>query len=108
MPSKAGSAGLPAGAASPTGRMPHERSRVPTQRSGVTARSEPSTAMVPSQVPTWANRWASRIVFEPWRITCGSSWTTSNEPSQVRSSAMPSVSSITSRSLRSGSRTSIR
>ena len=108
MPSKAGSAGLPAGAASPIGRMPHERSREPTQRSGVTAMSAPSTAIVPSHVPTCANRWASRIVFEPWRITCGSSWTTSNDPSQVRSSATPSVSSITTRSLRSGSTISIR
>ena len=45
MPSNGGSAGAPGGSGSPTGRMPHERSRVPTQRSGVTAISVPSTAM---------------------------------------------------------------
>ena len=42
MPSNGGSAGARPGSASPTGRMPHDRSRVPTQLSGVTAVSSPS------------------------------------------------------------------
>ena len=37
MPSNGGSAGFPAGSASPTGRAPQDRSRVPTQVSGVTS-----------------------------------------------------------------------
>ena len=108
MPSNGGSDGRPAGSASPTGRTPQERSRVPTQVSGSTAMSSPSTDRVPLQVPTWANRWASSVTRLPARITCGCSWTTSKDPSQVRSQAMPSVSSSTSRSRRNGSITSIR
>ena len=108
MPSKGGFAGAPWGSDSPTGRIPHERSRVPTHVSGVTAISVPSTERVPSQVPTWANRCALRVTREPDRITCGCSCTTSKEPSQVRSSAIPSVSSRTTRSRRSGSTTSRR
>ena len=37
-------------------------------------------------MPTWANRWASSVTRLPARITCGCSWRTSKEPSQVRSS----------------------
>ena len=93
MPSNGGSDGRPAGSASPTGRIPQDRSRVPTQRSGDTAISSPSISRVPDQVPTWANRCASRVTRLPARITCGCSWSTSKDPSQVRSRPIPSVSS---------------
>ena len=106
MPSK--SAGRPAGSASPTGRIPHERSREPTQASGLTAISSPSTDSEPDQVPTWAKRWASRVTRAPWRMTWRCSCTTSKEPSQVRSAASPSVSSSTIRIFCSGSITSRR
>ena len=49
----------------------------------------------PIQVPSWANRCAFSVTRLPERRMCGCSWTTSNRPSQVRSAAMPSVSSRT-------------
>ena len=50
---------MPSGWGSPTGRTPHERSRVPPQRSGVTAISSPATAMKP--LPAAALREALRV-----------------------------------------------
>ncbi len=64
--------------------------------------------IVPLHEPIWANRWASSVTRLPERSTCGSSWMTSQVPSQVRSVEMPSVSSRTIRSFLSGSVTSIR
>ena len=108
MPSKGGSEGAPGGSASPTGRIPQERSRLPIQTSGSTAICSPSTAIVPLHAPSWANRCASSVTRLPERSTCGSSWTASQVASQVRSSDIPSVSSRTMRSLRRGSGTSMR
>ena len=50
------SLGLPGASASPTGRIPHERSRVAVKRSGVMRIVSPSTRSSPSNVPTPANR----------------------------------------------------
>ena len=61
MPSKGGSAGRPAGSASPIGRMPHDRSRLPSQVLGSTTISSPSTTRWPLQVPSWANRCAFSV-----------------------------------------------
>lgn len=71
----------------PTGRMPQDRSRLPSQVAGSTAIRSPSTTMRPLQVPSCAKRCASRVTRLPERKTCGCSWTTSNRPSQVRSAA---------------------
>ena len=68
MPSN--SRGRPAGSDSPTGRMPHDRSRVAVNRSGVTATVPPSNRSSPSQVPTPANRDASSRIRSPSRRTC--------------------------------------
>ena len=66
----------PGGSASPTGRIPQERSRLPSQRSRDRRRSpRRRSTIVPLQVPTWAKRWASRVTRLPERITCGCSWT---------------------------------
>ncbi len=54
---------MPSGSGSPTGRTPHERSRVPQQCSGVTSRSVPPTDRVPDQRPVWASRWVSNTTF---------------------------------------------
>ena len=108
MPSNSGTSGAPAGTASPTGRMPQERSRLPSHTAGSTTVSSPSTTSVPLHVPSWANRCASRVTREPARITCRCSRSASLVASQVRSIAMPSVSSSTTRSFRSGSATSTR
>ena len=108
MPSNGGCAGRPAGSGSPIGRMPQDRSRLPIHTAGSTVISSPSMAMTPLQEPNWANRCASSVTRLPARSTCRCSWTTSNRPSQVRSAAMPSVSSRTIRSLCSGSMTSMR
>ena len=109
MPSNGGSTGRPGGSDSPTGRMPHERSRDPIQVAGSTTRSSPSMTSDPSQEPSWANRWASSVGRSPpARIRCGCSWTTGNSPRQRRSMAIPSVSSRTIRSSCSGSTTSSR
>ena len=48
MPSNGGCAGRPAGSASPIGRMPHDRSRLPIQTVGSTAISSPSIEIVPA------------------------------------------------------------
>ena len=108
MPSNGGSAGRPAGSASPIGRMPQDRSRLPIHTDGSTAISSPSITMRPAHDPTCAKRCASRVTRLPCRMMCGCSWTTGNSPSHVRSAAMPSVSSSTIRSLCSGSMTSTR
>ena len=54
--------GLPAGSASPTGRMPHERSRAATDEEWVTSNLSSSTSIHPSHEPTCANRLA-------WSVT---------------------------------------
>ncbi len=48
MPSNGGSAGRPAGSASPIGRMPHDRSRVPIHTAGSTVISSPSIDELPA------------------------------------------------------------
>ena len=63
MPSN--SRGRPGGSASPTGRMPHDRSRVAVKRSGVTAIVSPSTRSSPDHVPTPAKRDASSRMRSP-------------------------------------------
>ena len=99
----------PAGSGSPTGRMPHERSRVPHHTSGVTSYVVPSTRNSPAQLPVWANRQASRMALLPVRHRCGCSCTAGNAPVQVRSNPMPrSSASHTTRSVCSGSITSMR
>ena len=66
MPSNGGSAGAPAGSASPDrAGCPTSGRAMPIQRSGVTAISSPSTTIVPDHAPTWANRWASSVTREP-------------------------------------------
>jgi hypothetical protein len=108
-PAVGSSGGRPAGSPSPTGRMPQERSRVPTHTSGETAMSSPSTRSSPLQVPTWAKREASRMARAPVRMTWCCSITAGNEPSQVRSKPRPwSSPSQISRMRRSGSCTSTR
>ena len=52
---------MPGGSGSPTGRMPHERSRVPHHVSGVTLNSLPSTTRCPDQHPVWAKRELSNV-----------------------------------------------
>ena len=97
------------GSDSPTGRIPHERSRVPTQVAGSTAIVSPSASIDHDQVPTWANRHASSVMRPFWRQTCRGSSTAGNEPSQVRSKPRPlSAASHTIRIFSSGSTTSIR
>ncbi len=56
MPSNGGSAGRPGGSASPIGRMPHERSRLPIHTAGSTTISSPSMTMRPSHDPSCAKR----------------------------------------------------
>ena len=51
MPSNGGSAGRPAGSASPIGRMPQDRSRLPIHTDGSTAISSPSITMRPAHDP---------------------------------------------------------
>ena len=54
---------MPGCSGSPTGRTPHERSRAPFQRSGVTSKLRPAAVIVPSHVPTCAYRvtsWMTR------------------------------------------------
>ncbi len=82
--------------------------RLPSHTDGSTTVSSPSTTSVPRQVPSWANRCASRVTRDSARITCRCSRSASLVASQVRSIARPSVSSSTTRSLRSGSSTSTR
>ena len=100
---------MPSGCFSPTGRTPQDRSRLPPQRSGVTAISSPPTARVPSHRPSWANRWVSKITAPRVRRYWRGSSNASMAPVQVTSMATPdSLGSIVTRSFRSGSITSTR
>ena len=65
MPSNGGSAGRPAGSASPIGRMPQDRSRLPIQVAGSTAIFSPSIARWPLQEPSWAKRCAFSVTRLP-------------------------------------------
>ncbi|SKX98001.1 Uncharacterised protein [Mycobacteroides abscessus subsp. abscessus] len=96
------------GSASPTGRMPQERSRLPIHVDGSTAISVSSTRIHPDHDPSWAKRCASNVIRLPLRITCGNSCTTSNSPFHVRSKEIPSVVSRVRRIVWSGSITSMR
>ena len=100
---------MPSVSGSPTGRTPQERSRVPQQRSGVTAMSAPSIDSVPDQHPVWASRWVSKTTLPLLRMYWRGSAMAGMWPSQVTSMAtLCSVGSTTTRRRRRGSSTSIR
>ncbi len=100
---------MPSVSGSPTGRTPQERSRVPQQRSGVTATSVPPTESVPDQRPVWASRWVSKTTRPLLRRYWRGSATAGMWPSHVTSMAtLCSVGSTTTRSRRRGWCTSIR
>ena len=107
MPSNGGSAGRPAGSASPIGRMPQDRSRLPIQTSGSTAMSSPSIEMSGPTAELGEPLGIQRHA-RPRPKHVALLLDTSNSPFQVRSAAMPSVSSRMIRSLCSGSVTSTR
>ena len=100
--------GRPGGSASPTGRMPHERSRAAIDEERVTSSRSSSTSIHPSHVPTWAKRLACSVTRLSVSIACGSSMAAGNSPRHVRSAAIPSVRSSVRRSSCSGSITSSR
>ena len=103
------SAVRPGASASPTGRMPQDRSRLPSHVDGSTAIVSPPTRTSPVQVPSCAKRVLCRMVRNPLLMMCGSSSTASNEPSHVRSRPTPwSSPSQTTRTRCSGSSTSMR
>ena len=104
-------AGWPPGTASPTGRVPHERSRVAVHREGSTPIVRPSTRSSPRHVPTCANRHPSRITLldGPPYLTCCGSLSGPYSDSNQRSNPTPWSSPSHDRcSRRNGSTTSIR
>ena len=100
---------IPGCSASPTGRTPQERSRVPHHRSGVMSKCSPPTSSVPDQNPVCAKRIVSNSTRPYLRMYWRGSRNASIAPSQIRSQAMPcSVGSRIRRTFFSPSITSTR